>query len=99
VYRVFQSAQISQKFETKNNARAPHPAYSQDLSPYDCWFVGTVKGKMKGGVFRNEAHFRGHPESQQSLEMKSISIIHLQHLINIESVTSICQSLNPERAR
>jgi hypothetical protein len=38
---------IQEKFDAKGLARSPHPPYSRDLSPCDCWFFGIAKGKMR----------------------------------------------------
>jgi histone-lysine N-methyltransferase SETMAR len=45
------SGKIQEKFETKHLARAPHPAYSPDLSPCDFWFFGMAKEKMQDREF------------------------------------------------
>jgi histone-lysine N-methyltransferase SETMAR len=37
---------ITEKFEKRHIARAPHPPYSPDLSPCDFWSFGILKQKM-----------------------------------------------------
>jgi histone-lysine N-methyltransferase SETMAR len=43
-----------EKLESRHIVRAPHPPYSPDLSPCDCWLFGFLKEKMKDRVFRSE---------------------------------------------
>jgi hypothetical protein len=47
-------AKITEKLEKRHIARAPHPAYSLDLSPCDFWLFGIWKQKMKERVFQSE---------------------------------------------
>jgi histone-lysine N-methyltransferase SETMAR len=42
---------IQEKFERKHLARAPHSAYSPDVSPCDFWFFGMAKEKCRIGNF------------------------------------------------
>jgi transposase len=47
-------AKITEKPEKSHIARAPHPSYSPDLSPYDFWSFGILKQKMKEQVSQSE---------------------------------------------
>jgi transposase len=42
---------ITGKLQKKHITRAPHPPYSPVLSPYDFWFFGMVKQKIKDREF------------------------------------------------
>jgi hypothetical protein len=43
---------IQEKSDGKGSGRCPHPPYSPDPSPYDLWFFGIAKEKMKDRQFR-----------------------------------------------
>jgi hypothetical protein len=47
-------AKITEKLEKRHIARAPHGAYSPDLSPCDFWLFGILKQKMKERIFQSE---------------------------------------------
>jgi histone-lysine N-methyltransferase SETMAR len=47
-------AKIIEKLEKQHVVRDPHPPYSPDLSPCDCWLFGISKQKMKQRVFQSE---------------------------------------------
>jgi transposase len=47
-------AKITEKLEKRHIARATHPSYSPDLSPYDFWLFEILKQKMKERVFQSE---------------------------------------------
>jgi hypothetical protein len=40
-------AKITEKMSLKGLRRAPHPAYSPDLSPCDFWAFGAIKDMIK----------------------------------------------------
>jgi transposase len=47
-------AKVTEKFEKRHIARAPHPPYSPDLSQCDFWLFEILKQKMKERVFQSE---------------------------------------------
>jgi hypothetical protein len=52
--RVHNSKKTEHKLKEMKLRRAPHPAYSPDISPMDFWFFGFSKGKLAGQSFEHE---------------------------------------------
>jgi hypothetical protein len=50
---------IQGKFDVKGFLCAPHSPYSPDLSPWDFWFFGSARGKMKDWKFHTVQDIRG----------------------------------------
>jgi histone-lysine N-methyltransferase SETMAR len=49
---IWQSgAKITSEFQKHHLARMPHPPYSPDISPCDCWRFGMLKGILKDREF------------------------------------------------
>jgi transposase len=42
---------ITNKLTAADSTHTPHPPYSPDLNPYDCWLFGFLKESMKGPEF------------------------------------------------
>jgi hypothetical protein len=45
---------IQEYFARKNLTRIPRAAYSPDLSPWEFWFFGYAKERMKDSIIRDE---------------------------------------------